>query len=368
MEFRDMTDADWPLFVSFAEKNFVDSHPIERDFMDFWFRRDDGSWTIQSAFRENGQMAAINMMVEAPGRIGNIRVPITWMSTALAEDDAQEIGIGGQMLFHSHRTLPFVGCTCANAQTLPINEALGLDFNGLKIRRFVRVLSKKCLQIVKEDCRNLVENKIGTLQYPENKNLNRTWSEAVPIDFDELWNMFSSKLTCLVERNFQYIKRRYLNTPYIKYHLLVIRSLTHELHGLTIVRFQSTPFGKCARIVDFVARPGSETDVWRHTLHACLEKNCLYADFFVMGTGQDSSLNESGFSMETESNGLEGIPNLLAPIDYRRWTYTFHISGTLPRLIDDLRINNKVWFTKGDGDRDWPTPSTIAEYQSNDSF
>jgi len=365
MEFRDMTDADWPLFVSFAEKNFVASHPIDRDFMNFWFRRSDGSWTIQSAFSENGSMAAVNMMVEAPGRIGDTRAPITWLSTIIAEEEAQKIGIGGQMLFHSHRTLPFVGCTCANSQSLPINEALGLDFPGLKMRRFVRVLTHECLKIVKGECHKLVKRKLGPLKYPENQLLKRTWSNIVPDDFNELWIRFSSQFTCVVERSFTYMNRRYLNTPYFKYHLLIIRSLTKELHGLSIVRFQSTPSGQCARIVDFIALPGSETDIWRHTLQACMEKKCLYADFIVMGTGQDRYLREAGFSIESDRNGLEGVPNLLNPIDYRSWTYTFHISGTLPRLVDNWRVNNKVWFTKGDGDRDWPTPISVAEYQIN---
>ena len=164
----------------------------------------------------------------------------------------------------------------------------------------------------------------------------------------------------MVERDLDYMNWRYLKSPYPKYLILVIRAENQELCGLSVIRFQPTTFGLGARIVDFVARPECKTDIWRHVLHACKEKEALYADFFVMGTGQDQALIESGFIIETDNNCISGIPNLLSPIDYRSWSYTFHISGTLPRQVDNWMDSDKVWFTKGDGDRDWPTVHSIA--------
>ena len=365
MEYRDMTDGDLPLFVAFAERNFVASHPIDRFFNEFWFRRPDGSWSIQLALREDGTLAAVNMMIEAPGRIGKLQTPLKWMSTILVEKDGQAIGLGGQMLFRAHRTFPLLGCMCANCETLPINEKLGLDFPGLKMRRFVRILTAECLQIAKEEVRDQVKDALTPLVLPESAELARVWCDDVPADFDELWGTFSEPLACLVERNYEYMKHRYIDTPYQNYHLLVIRDSVFRLHGLSIIRFQETRYGECARIVDFIARPGSDTEVWRHTLHACLEKKCLFADFIIMGSGQDGPLSDAGFTLASDQNGLEGVPNLLSPIDYRRWSYTFHISGTLPRTLDGWRINEKVWFTKGDGDRDLPTPLTIADYPAS---
>ena len=49
------------------------------------------------------------------------------------------------------------------------------------------------------------------------------------------------------------------------------------------------------------------------------------------------------------------MPNLLSPIENRDWSYTFHIGGYLSDLIKK-KYKNQIWFTKGDGDRDWPTP------------
>jgi len=362
MEYRAMTDNDWEQFVVFAEKNFVASHPVDRAFMEFWFRKSDGRWTVQLGFRDDGSVSAVNMMIEAPGRFTNHLTPLTWMSTALAEDDAQVLGLGGQMLFHSHRSLPFIGCTCANENSLPINNALGRSFDDLKIHRFVHVLSLKCLNIVKDECVEEVEQlyKEYQLKDPQNKGLKRSWLNYIPEDFDELWTVFSEELNCVVERNIDYMQNRYQDAPYQQYHFLVVRSIDKELHGLSVVRLQATSLGYCARIVDFIARPGIELDIWRHTLHACKEKDALYADFFVMGTGQDQALMEAGFVVETDENCVKGIPNLLSPIDYRSWTYTFHISGKLPKQTDNWMDTNKVWFTKGDGDRDWPTAHSIT--------
>ena len=361
MKFRAMIDSDWEQFAFFAENNFVSSHPVNRTFMDFWFRKSDGSWSIQLGFRDDGTISAVNMMIDVPGRFIDHKTPLTWMSTSLAESDAQAHGLGGQMLFHSHRILPFICCTCANQNSLPINDALGLAFPELRLRRFVYMLTPKCLQIVQDNCQMQVETLFTENQFidPHDNSIKKTWVENIPRDFNELWVVFSKDLNCVVERDLEYMQRRYLEAPYQQYHILEVRSDDHELRGLTIVRFQATSFGTCARIVDFIATPDSEFDVWCHTLHACNEKEALYADFFVMGTGQDKNLLETGFVLETDDNCIASIPNLLSPIDYRRWSYTFHVSGNLPHDVDDWMDPKKIWFTKGDGDRDWPTAQTI---------
>ena len=365
MNFQEMKDENWQQFVTFAEKNFVSSHPTDRIFNEFYFRRPDGSWSIQLAMRDNGSISAVNMMIEVPGRLGNVKLPLTWMSSAFAENDMQNTSVGGLLLFRSHRTLPFVACSCANTKTLPINEALGLDIHGLNMRRFVYVFTSDCLQIVRQESRKKIKNTLKPLKTLSNNDLHRQWVNIMPDDFDELWKEFSETLSCVVERSHHYMDRRYVNAPYQDYHLLSISDGNDKLQGFSVVRFQQTMHGECARIVDFVARPGSETAVWLHILHACMGKNCLYADFIVIGTGQDWSLKNAGFTLANDQNGLEDVPNLLSPIDYRRWSYTFHISGTLPRTLDGWREKKKVWFTKGDGDRDFPTPENIAEYQAN---
>ena len=89
----------------------------------------------------------------------------------------------------------------------------------------------------------------------------------------------------------------------------------------------------------------------------CMKKNPLFIDFIVFGTKEDRFLKLSGFVLIKEKL-KEIVPNLLSPIENRDWSYSFHIGGYLSNLIGK-KHKTKVWFTKGDGDRDWPTPYEI---------
>ncbi len=91
----------------------------------------------------------------------------------------------------------------------------------------------------------------------------------------------------------------------------------------------------------------------------------LYTDFIVVGNNQDKHLLKAEFQLTSKKNKFEEIPNLLSPIDYRQWSYTFHLGGYISRKTQCWKNNNKVWFTKGDGDRDWPTPCNIKEKSLN---
>ena len=56
----------------------------------------------------------------------------------------------------------------------------------------------------------------------------------------------------------------------------------------------------------------------------------------------------------TKNNIYSKIPNLLSPIEYRHWSPLFYIGGK--EINKKLFLNYKnIWFTKGDGDRDFPT-------------
>ena len=67
--------------------------------------------------RDDGSISAVNMMIEVPGRLGNVKLPLTWMSTAFAENESHNNNVGGLLLFRSHRKLPFIACSCALSTT-----------------------------------------------------------------------------------------------------------------------------------------------------------------------------------------------------------------------------------------------------------
>jgi hypothetical protein len=85
------------------------------------------------------------------------------------------------------------------------------------------------------------------------------------------------------------------------------------------------------------------------------QKCALFVDFMVIGSCQNTFLTEGGYLASDEVTELEAIPHLLSPVEQRRWTNTFHMSGHLAKSDEAWRKPEAVYFTKGDGDRDWPT-------------
>ena len=139
--------------------------------------------------------------------------------------------------------------------------------------------------------------------------------------------------------------------PYVDYRLLAIRS-ANRLIGLAVCRPQETPQGQVFRITDMVARPDDAAAVWEAIAAATSE--ALFTDFLVVGTTQDDALAHAGF-LESSVQGLSAIPHLLSPVEHRDWTGTFTLGGALPQSDPGWRSADAIYFTKGDGDRDWPT-------------
>jgi hypothetical protein len=182
--------------------------------------------------------------------------------------------------------------------------------------------------------------------------------DDVPEGFDALWRRFSAGFQATIERSAGYMRRRYLAAPYTRYRLVEVRD-GDGLVGVAVMRFHPTPAGPANRIVDFCAEPGREEQVWRATLALAGADGAIYSDFIVVGTAQDAALAAAGLVLATPENGLEGVPNLLAPVDFRQWSYSFHLGGAAALGTECWRRPDAVWFTKGDGDRDWPTPYAI---------
>jgi len=86
----------------------------------------------------------------------------------------------------------------------------------------------------------------------------------------------------------------------------------------------------------------------------------IACDFLVIGSSQDGSLAEAGFQLADETSGLDCVPHLLSPVEHRPWSNTFHLGGALAQGSEAWRKPEAVYFTKGDGDRDWPTAHDLA--------
>lgn len=153
---------------------------------------------------------------------------------------------------------------------------------------------------------------------------------------------------------------RYLQAPHIHYCLVEMR-LGGRLHAFAVLRFEPTPSGVVCRVLDMSADQESAVDAWCSVTELAESKGALFTDFMVIGTAQDEYLRDAGFELADAESGLDAIPHLLSPVEHRRWSGTFHMGGCVALADQGWRRPEAIYFTKGDGDRDWPTTYFVAK-------
>ncbi len=358
MYIEKLKDNDWKSFEIFVKKNLVKSFISKKIFNSFWFKQNN-NWNIEIAKNDKGQIIAINMIIKTLCKFKNKKKIFVWTSTAFANCEARKSGIFALMIIKIHRSYPIIGALCGNRNSLPINKKLGDDLNGLKLRRFIFIHNKKILKILKKK----THKEIRKLRFKKIKKnepeLFTEWTNYVPKDIDKLWKNFSSQFDLCINKDYQFLKNRYEQSPYQKYNFIVIRNNKNFLIGLGVVRPQKTKAGNCIRIVEFMSLKGYEYIVWNSIILQCEKRKGIFSDFMVVGESQDKYLLKLGFKLANKNKLFKQIPNLLSPLEFRDWSYSFHVGGKLLNKIRTIKSKKKIWFTKGDGDRDWPTPSDI---------
>ena len=349
-----MQDKDWNYFENFIKKNLVSSFIINKEFNKFWFK--GKKWTIFIKKIKN-KVSMINMFIIYNAKFFKKRIKLCWTSTGISNQNTKTLGVFGLSMFHLTKIFPIVIMACGNKKSLPINKSLGKSLGDLKLRRFIYSNNLNCKKLIKNNKKKIFFSKIFSKKKIQNNfSLTQKLENKTPKDLNILWNKFSSNISLSIIKNYKYYKWRYEYAPYQKYYFLTFREKKrNNLIGISVIKFQKTKFGICSRIVDFMSySPNSSKKIWQGTIVECLKKNSLFVDFIVYGTKEDKSLKSSGFILINDEL-KEIIPNLLSPIENRDWTYSFHIGGYLSSLIKKT-YKSKIWFTKGDGDRDWPTP------------
>lgn len=348
--------------LDFTYQELQNAHPHDIKFSRFWFYR-AGQWTIRVIKDpDNDIVAGIVFYIQAPARLFDNHTDIYWISTLYVKEEYRSSGAGAKLLLNAYKTLPLLGSMCGNELSIPLSNLLGKTISEEKIRRYIYLLSETSLDFAPANTRKILHQVLIHQTSLQNGSLSTTWVTQFPPkhEYEKLWQEFSAKLNCCVERNIDYIAHRYLDAPYVKYHIIEMRDYM-QLVGICVVRFQDTPYGLVARVVDFIAQPLYAQFVWHELLVACKSKNAVFVDFFVLGTFQHNNILAAGWQQANDINHLDELPNLLSPIDYRRWSYSFHIGGFLLKNLNALPKPDEVWFTKGDGDRDWPTVQLIQE-------
>lgn len=353
MKSRPFTDSDWPAFVAFAHQHFGQSHNTDRAFNEHWFRnRWHDGWAARVLEESDGSIAGVLMLVIVPVRFRNEPSTLAWISSGAVTDAARGRGAGAQLLLWAYQSYPMVAAASGNDFSAPLHDLLGVSAPGLWMRRFIVVHDSRAAELCRPGEGGVVANaRVETAAVP---GASARWISEIPDDYDALWDRASQSIPCTTDRNASYIAWRYRDAPYLDYRMVEVRAAS-ELRGLAILRMQPTPAGEVCRIVDFVAEDRHAPDVWGAVLPLAAAGGALFTDFMVIGTRQDSALTAAGFREANSATGLNALPHLLSPVEHRAWTNTFHLGGRLLRDARSWLETDSVYFTKGDGDRDWPT-------------
>ncbi len=350
MKIRAITDRDWPRLQDFVRAHFGFSHIPDRRFREHWFRNpfSEETWGGRLLERDDGTLAGALMVIVLPGWFAGKETRIAYLSTGVVEEDARAKGQGAALYLWAYRSFPLVLAMAGNELSAPLNALMGQDIPGVAMRRFLRLNRPEALDLCKPDARPDV-----SIEPPSAlpAGLTAQCLDGIPDDYDAFWRAVRQGLHCGIDKTAEYLDWR-CRAPYTDYRIIEVRREC-ALIGLAVCRSQETPPGPVVRVTDMIARPEDARDVW--TAVADATREALLADFLVVGSRYDAALREAGFECASSENGLDLVPHLLSPVEHRQWTSVFTLGGALAQADSDWRSAEAVYFTKGDGDRDWPT-------------
>lgn len=363
---RPVRDADWPQLQAFARRHFGPTHLPDRRFHDHWFKTPFGgdlggettaseSWGGMMLERPDGTMAGALLVIVLPFWFAGQATTGCYLSTGVVEADARDRGLGAALYLWAYRTFPVVLAMAGNAMSAPLNALMGQDLPGVAMRRFLRPNQPGFLDLCRPQDRALVTAPPAPLP----AGVSARWVADVPADYDPLWRTVRQGIVCTVDRTAAYLRWR-AGAPYVAYRILEIRR-AGRLIGLAVCRVQHTPAGPVTRVTDMIAQPADAAAAWTAVAHATADT--LLTDFMVVGTTNDHGLRAAGFTDATgadTTSGLDRVPHLLSPVEHRQWTSTFTLGGARPQADPAWRTPAAIYFTKGDGDRDWPTGHDLA--------
>ena len=258
----------------------------------------------------------------------------------------------GLLLLGIHKENDVVASISPNEFSNELNNVLGYKIKNISLNRFIYLHDLKFIKIIIKNKKKLFTSKDLGKSHKQ-KNISSFWTNSVPKGYNKLWKKFSSKFNICVNKNAPYLRERYCKSPFQKYHFLKMYD-KKKLIGFSVIRYQKQHNVKIARIIEFISLKKYEKSIWKEIVYQNSLNKTSISDFFVVGNDQNMNLNHAGFKMMRDNNKYFHIPNLMSPLNHRQWSRSFRIGG---KKISQKNINKfqKIWFTKGDGDRDHPT-------------
>lgn len=356
-----LEDRDLKKFTLFCRKNLPKSFNYNPKFLKFWFKYKN-KWLID-LIKLNKEIISINLKIRNKGLFNGKNCQIIWTSTAFTKLKRKKDPNIGILLLNIHRENDIVASISPNKFSYDLNNTLGYKIKNISLNRFIYIHNLKFIEILIKDKKKLFSTK-DISKISKKKNIFSFWTKSIPKGYNKLWKEFSSKFKLCVNKDSNYLRRRYLQSPFQKYHLLKIYNNRNKLVGFSIIRYQEQKNVKIARIIEFISTKKYEKDIWKEIIHQNSLNNASISDFFVVGNDQNINLSHIGFKMMNYKNKYFCIPNLMSPLNHRQWSQSFRLGGKKfsPKNINNLK---KIWFTKGDGDRDHPTIYDVNNYSKH---
>lgn len=303
-------------------------------------------------FLKKKEIISINFYIPNYCLYKKKKIKFTWSSALYSTPQGEKVGAAFQLMAKLHSTFPLVGSLCPNQHTLTYNNYFGKQFKRIALNRYLFINNKSSVNLI-------IKNKINkNFIFKKNKNIHKVksrWCRKIPKDYPSLWNHFSKKFDLIILKNTKYLNKRYVFQKFINYRFVEIRKINnHFLLGFAIVRVQKIKKKNYVRIVDLITYPGEEILILNSLILILKELSPGFIDFFAVGDYFKESFKKNNFFVYAMKKNKINFPNLLSPLSQRQWTDYFHLGGKLKENLKNLDPK-KVFFSKGDSDRDWPT-------------
>ena len=278
--------------------------------------------------------------------------------------DSKEVQSLWDINYNNFSKFPGLALECLKNLRKLVKVYSGNNLNKKCIRSYQRVFNKKNF---KEE----INRKIAIIDYDQcNKITNPKNEEKVKnflasnetqikeTDFVEInsfskiskkyWEDHLKRFTFTYDRRIPYLEWRFLNHPYLKYH--IISTDEKASAGLAVVRVEKIKNLQLnfLRILDLLPTNGNEDDLQKIVLEFAKKNKCIVADFFCSSS---SVINKICFKPFLDFNDHKEykIPHRLQPIEItEKNSFNLFLD-----LDSDLSVDSdELYSTKTDGEGD----------------
>lgn len=355
MEIRKANLLDIPKLKAFFIKAYGESTIFQDDFfLIYYFNLKENSQSI-IAITETEEIVSHYGGLQYEIIINQKISPIVWGVNAYTLSDYRGKGINNLIVDYILKNNQTNGVIGFKKKTGFFYEKL--NYNLFDYNRFIRYLfiidydkSLEIKKFVKSESGELKNDKIKLIDLKSYDN------QLVILDTNNIDNYNislhkNSQIKLTSYRSIDFLKRRFLQYPYIKYNLLGYKSdKSNEITSYLVYKIEKlVPFEYCYfKIIDLFGDNFGISILLEKAKQLSILNDCIYIDFAMFGIQYNDILKEKGFSFFKDDE-YSVLPFLCNPIENRENREFVGIQTQ----IDMNQITYKdIYFTRLDSDRD----------------